>query len=39
MFRRPGAGSVVDAGAFPGSLTKLLAKHWQVTALDIDPDR
>lgn len=33
------SGVVIDAGAFPGSLTRLLAKHWKVIALDKEPDR
>lgn len=33
------SGLIVDAGAFPGSLTRLLAKQWKVIALDKDPDR
>jgi len=33
------SGLVVDAGAFPGKLTRLLARHWNVIALDKEPDR
>lgn len=33
------SGLVVDAGAFPGSLTRLLAKQWNVIALDKEPER
>jgi SAM-dependent methyltransferase len=33
------SGLVVDAGAFPGKLTRLLARHWKVIALDKEPDR
>jgi SAM-dependent methyltransferase len=35
----PGAETIVDVGAFPGHLTRELARHWQVVALDIEPDR
>jgi SAM-dependent methyltransferase len=35
---RPGA-QLIDAGAFPGTLTRELAKMWRCIALDIDPDR
>jgi SAM-dependent methyltransferase len=33
------SGLVIDAGAFPGSLTRFLAKKWEVIALDKDPNR
>lgn len=33
------SGVAIDAGAFPGSLTRLLAAQWNVIALDKDPHR
>jgi SAM-dependent methyltransferase len=33
------SGVVIDAGAFPGGLTRQLAKRWKVIALDKDPQR
>ena len=33
------SGVVVDAGAFPGTLTRVLNRHWNVIALDKAPDR
>lgn len=35
----PAGGLVVDAGAFPGTLTRELSKNWQVIALDVAPER
>jgi SAM-dependent methyltransferase len=36
----PPGGLVVDAGAFPGTLTRLLKQHgWNVLALDKEPER
>ncbi len=33
------SGVVVDAGAFPGTLTRVLNRHWKVIALDKAPER
>jgi SAM-dependent methyltransferase len=33
------SGLIVDAGAFPGVLTRALAQHWEVIALDKEPAR
>jgi SAM-dependent methyltransferase len=39
LRRKCPSGLIVDAGAFPGALTRALARHWHVIALDQEPER